>query len=100
MKEGRMRSKKSCQYLHAKRRCLERYRLEITKSNYKQMVAMVQNENGTFVRSDSNQISIWIITFKGIEMKVAYDCHRHSIATFLPFDPAQDKPIDAKPQQI
>lgn len=88
------KTKESCQYLHAKRRCLERYRLKITKSNYEQMVAMIQSENGVLIRNDGKRVSIWIIAFKKKAMKVVYDKQTQSIATFLPFDTAQDKPLD------
>lgn len=80
------RSKKSCQYLHAKRRCLERYGLELKKSQYKQLVAMIQRNQAEFVESESNRVTIWIIKFLGKELKVVYDNHRHSIATFLPLN--------------
>lgn len=81
-------------YAHAKRRYQERYEIELTRSNYQQMVGMIRDGQGTLIKRDGARASIWIISFKGKEIKVVYDHAKQAITTFLPFDETQDKPLD------
>ncbi|MDP3999133.1 MAG: hypothetical protein Q8P76_00885 [bacterium] len=46
---------------------------------------MIRNEQGTLVRSDF-RVSVWILRFKGRDIKVMYDIEARAITTFLPLD--------------
>ncbi len=74
-------------YSHAKRRCRERCGLELTRSNYQQITVMIQNEQGICLKEDS-RTNVWIIRFKGQDLKVIYDCEKRMITTFLPLNPS------------
>lgn len=71
------------QYQHAKRRCWERYGFEIKRGQYQQLIGMIRNEQGTLVRGDF-RVSVWILRFKGRDIKVMYDIEARAITTFLP----------------
>lgn len=81
-------------YAHAKRRYRERYNAELTRSNYQQMIGMVQREQGIFVKKDETRATTWIIAFKGRQIKVIFDHAKQAITTFLPFGSAQGNPLD------
>ena len=83
---------KEYSYSHAKRRCRERYGFEMKRSQYQQLAVMIQNRQGIFVKEDRNRMSVWIVRFKGQDLKVTYDHKKRMITTFLP--------MDAKPQQV
>ncbi len=75
-------------YSHAKRRCRERCGFEMKRSQYQQLAVMIQNGQGVCVKEDRNRMSVWIVRFKGQDLKVIYDCEKRMITTFLPLNPS------------
>lgn len=92
------RSKASAQYLHAKRRALERYGIELTKDSYTALCKDIQNGIGVCLGKQSNRLTVWRINVlrpesltrpgpaETVPCHVVYDKTRHRIVTFLPAD--------------
>lgn len=75
-----MRSKKSCQYAHAKRRAYERYGLDYTRPVRNRLVNAIRDGHGTFLLRESHRLTHWMVE----GYRVVYDKQRKEIATFLP----------------
>jgi hypothetical protein len=82
------RSKASAQYLHAKKRALERYGLELNKDSYRGLCKMIQDNQGRCLGKQSLRLSVWALDLdvgsEIITCNVVYDKERHTIVTFLP----------------
>lgn len=90
-------TKAKCQQLHAIKRAASRYGINLDKDNYKELCQQIKDQKGTFIRKQSNRISIWAITFKNKEVLVAYDKLRHTIVTFLPPENKSKQPLEWSP---
>lgn len=77
-------TKKQNERVHAKRRALQRYGLNLTKTVRNQFKSKIQNNQGTFLYRRSRRISIWEIDYENNKYKVVYDTLRGEIVTFLP----------------
>lgn len=78
--------KKKAQKIHAKRRALQRYSIELNKSLHKDWIHQIQNGVAKFVERQSNRISVYEILVEGKIIPVVYDKIRKNIVTVLPPD--------------
>lgn len=83
------RTKASAQYLHAKKRALERYGIELTKDRYRALCQDIRLGAGTCLGRQSLRVSVWRITVfmqekPSVICNVVYDTSRGTIVTFLP----------------
>ncbi len=76
-------NKNKAQKIHAKRRFLERHGIEFTAKKEQFFVDQIQSGKATFIQKRTNRISIFEVIYDGKPYQVAYDKHRHSIATVL-----------------
>ncbi|MFZ2663852.1 MAG: hypothetical protein WAX66_00610 [Patescibacteria group bacterium] len=91
-KKRRKLSKKESERKHAIRRAKERYNIDLTSGDIKQLIRAIQTGQATYVRRLSNRVTKWSIPVpkhlaeKSLypEMIVVYDKERKEIATFLP----------------
>lgn len=85
MRGGRRRlSKHKSERRHAFRRFAERFGCVLSNATYSDMVKQIQDGRATFVRRQSNRITIWRLTYNDRVVRVAYDNSRHNIVTFMP----------------
>lgn len=87
------RSKASAQYLHAKKRALERYGVVLDKESYLALCKEIQDGKHEYLGKQSLRLTVWKIAIKRIDdtgtewvtsANVVYDKTRHRIVTFLP----------------
>ena len=76
--------KKKSERIHAKRRALERYDLNLTKVVRNQIKSKIQKNDGTFLYRQSRRVTIWEVAHENKMYKVVYDTLRGEIVTFLP----------------
>lgn len=76
-------NKAKAQFIHAKRRAKERYKLILSKKEYDDLVNLVQENKSESLYKESNRISIKKILYEDQELYFAYDNKRHTIVTFL-----------------
>ena len=87
MRRGVRNDKRVNQRIHAKKRALERYDLELTRTDMEAMVKQIMdNEVDTFYRSSTNRNTLHKVTWEGRTLIVVYDKDRKTIVTFLPED--------------
>ena len=77
-------NKKKASTVHLKRRFYERYNLEITNQDIKEMVRKIQNQQAEFIERQSNRITIWKLQFRDKDYTIVYDKVRKSIVTVFP----------------
>jgi hypothetical protein len=79
-------SKQKAQRLHARRRALERYGMEVGNGTRQQIINAIRQGRSTHVESQSHRISVHDVTLAHEELtvRVVYDKHRKEIVTFLP----------------
>lgn len=101
------RSKASSEYLHAKRRALERYGLALNKEMYLGLCADIQNGLGVCLGKQSNTRTVWKIKAPTVNdfgfqdhiaCNVVYDKSRHRIVTFLPVGIVDAKGVPIEPE--
>ena len=80
------RSKKRNQSIHAKRRALERYDLDINRKSRMGIISLIQNNHTIERKKQSNRVTIHTLNYNGKIIKVVYDKDRKNIVTFLPID--------------
>jgi hypothetical protein len=82
------RSKQSAEYLHAKRRALERYGVRLDKDSYLKLCRAIQEGNGTFLGRQSHRLTVWRLNVPNgdgcVQIPVVYDKLRKRIVTCLP----------------
>lgn len=69
---------------HAKRRAAERYDLSLNKDARREIVHMIQTNQAEFVAKQSNNRSLWKVSFQDKSLNVVYDKHRSTLCTVLP----------------
>ena len=79
----RKRSKRKDQQRHARNRAMERLGLNIGANSQDEIVRMIQQGECTFVRKDSNRVSVFDVEFKQETLRVVYDKQRKSLATIM-----------------
>lgn len=77
------KGKRKNQIKHARRRFDQRFDISLNDNQYLQLVNRVKKGNGTFVRKQSNRVSIWDIEFEGNLIRVVYDKKTSAIVTAL-----------------
>lgn len=82
-------SKKKAQHLHAKRRFIERYGLEVNRKDLRFMINQIQNGKAKLIERQSHRVSKWRVKFADRNVYVVYDKMRKSIVTALPADAYQ-----------
>lgn len=78
------RDKASCQRIHAKRRALQRFAIDLDYAKQDQIIQMIQKGKAKFISRDSIRVSIFAVEFEGKLLKVVYDADRKTLASVLP----------------
>ena len=76
-------TEKKTQADHAKRRVLERYGVEFTDREYKEICNVIKNGGGETLLVQSRTRNIKYVFYKEKDFYVVYDKTRNQIATFL-----------------
>lgn len=77
-------NKSDAQYLHAKKRAMERYGLDYTKEIEKRFVGKIHRGEAHYMGKQSNRVTYYIINHEEYGYAVVYDKLRKTIVTFLP----------------
>jgi hypothetical protein len=88
-------SKVESLHIHVKRAVKERYGFDLTGKMERDIVLMISNGKGKFLRKTSNSKTVWevpvadsikkkILDIKFDKMRVVYDKHRKQLVTALP----------------
>lgn len=78
--------KAQSQAKHAKRRALERYDLELSDRDLREIVRLIQAGKAQKTLKQSHRVTVCWLQFQGKTIKVVYDKSRKSIASFLPME--------------
>ena len=83
-----MISKKAKQRIHTKQRAKERYNVQLTCKDIQTIVSKIKtsHKDTTFLKKQSNRVSLWKVIFKDQIFRVVYDKHRKNIVTILPIE--------------
>lgn len=78
--------KEKSQKIHARKRGMQRYGLQIGPKTYDQLCNRIQNKGPevVFLLKESNRVSHFAIKHDGDWLPVVYDKERGTIVTFLP----------------
>ncbi len=71
---------------HVKERAHLRYGLEFSGKDLHALAELVRKGKGTFVERRSNSRSLWVVTYQGTEIVVAYSKTSKQVVTVLPMD--------------
>lgn len=77
---------------HAKKRAEERYGLNLNKHARREIVQMIQSNKAEFVAKESNNRSLWRVSYENQSLNVVYDRLRSTMCTVLPRDAAEFLP--------
>ena len=83
--------KKLSERVHAKRRLVERYGLELNRRELRELVSQIQEAKATHIETQSNRVSLWRVSHGTIEIVVVYDKKRGTIVTALPASDRRNK---------
>jgi len=78
--------KSTCQKKHFKRRATERFGLDINKQIQKEIIARIKKNQTVMLFKQSNRVSHYLITYKGVDFVVVYDRHRGNLVTALEYN--------------
>lgn len=80
----RTRSQSRNRSLHARRRFYERYGVQMSKDAFKRIEKSIGSP-GThrMFRQDGCSMEHWLVKYKGMWVRLTYDCMRKEIASFL-----------------
>lgn len=81
-----MRHKPNKAKLHAKRRARERYGVSLNRFDIAAMVAMIKNNQATFLRRQSNTRTVYEIPYMDRMWIAVYSTTAGTILTFLTHD--------------
>lgn len=84
-------AKSQAQRIHAKRRALHRFGLELNTGDLKAIVEKIQNNKAKFVSRDSLRISKFQVEVDGKQVVCVYDKQRKEIVTFLTLGMVQNE---------
>lgn len=76
--------KKKSEQIHAKRRVLERYGIELTQKLRDTIRGKIKRQDGKFLYRTSLRVSVWSVIHDDKRFKVVYDKQRKEIVSFLP----------------
>ena len=77
----KVKNKTQCQRIHAKRRFLERFGVQLTTADLQRYVALIQAGSARFMGKVSNRVSLWDMPFGDKTVRVVYDKQRKTIVT-------------------
>jgi len=80
------RDKASCQRIHAKRRALQRFALDLDYGKQEEIIKLIQRGKAKFMGRDSIRVAIFAVEFEGTLLKVVYDSERKTLASVLPMN--------------
>jgi hypothetical protein len=80
---GKMISKAKAQKAHARRRAVERFGVLLTSEAEREIVEKIRAGRATFIRRESNRISLFGVIFVGQETVVVYDRLRGTVVTLM-----------------
>lgn len=79
-----MLSKKKAQEIHARKRAAERFGVHLTHEAEREILDKITNGKATFIKKESNRVSLFGVIFAGKETVVVYDRARKTIVTLMP----------------
>ena len=85
------RGKRRNQIKHARRRFEKRFNISLNDNQYKQLINIIRKGKATFVKKQSNRVSLWDLEFEGHQIRVVYDKKTKAIVTALY---PEGKPLD------
>jgi len=97
---GRGKRKVEGRTKHSKRRAWNRYGISLNKLRRRELVKMIQEGEGTFVKQSANNSSIWKLEVEGQDVLVVYDKTKKDIATFLPKDAWEWSLLEEKEDEL
>ena len=99
MRRRKMNKQKS-ERRHAFHRFAERFGCGLSNVTYKEMIQQIQDGKATFVRKQSNRVSIWRLLYDDKVVRVAYDKERHQIVTFMPEEAEETEMHPNEPKKL
>lgn len=69
---------------HAKQRAKERYGVDLNHDDRNKIVGMIQKNEAEFVGKQSNNRTLWRVSYQDKSLNVVYDKARNSMCTVLP----------------
>jgi len=75
------KSKAKCQEIHAKRRALERFGIDL---NTEELVQEIQQQKLQFLEKQSNRVALFYKLLENIPIVLVYDKMRKQIVTVMP----------------
>jgi hypothetical protein len=82
MMESKLYNKLYAQRIHAKKRAIERYGLELNQEDFKKLNDLARSS--PVIKRMSNRLTLRKMVFNEDVIRVIYDSHRNQIVTFLP----------------
>jgi len=87
LKRGTRNDRRVNQRVHAKRRAKERYDIDLTTEDLREMSRNIQNNDvETHRGSITNTRTFHVLNWRGQELPVVYDKIRKVVVTFLPIE--------------
>lgn len=83
-KENKLRPKEKAICRHARKRAEERFGVELLPDVHNCLVNQIQGHGATFLKRESNRVSVWQVTLLGEKCKAVYDNQRKLIVTLIP----------------
>lgn len=88
-----MNKTNSCR-IHARKRALERYNLEVDRKLLNWFAGQIKSNKAIFFRRKSNRVTNWIVKYNNENYLVSYDKQRKTIITFLPKEKMKNFTLD------
>lgn len=85
-KRNQKPSKVTCQKIHCKKRCLERFGFEPNRETFRTWVEAIQKGHVKLVYRQSNRVAIYDYNHYGHKMRLVYDKSRKVVCTVLTQD--------------
>jgi hypothetical protein len=79
------KNKTEASTIHALKRAKERFDWELTKADLKKIRTQIQNGDSIPLKKSSNRVHVHIVTYNGVQLKVAYDKIRKVIVTLMEY---------------
>lgn len=101
MQRPRRLSKLKAERRHALRRFGERMGFGLTSESYADLIQLIQEGRGEFVRRQSLRVTVWRLVIDGEPVRIAYDKIRKQIITFMPEKAERiEDPLMTHPNEI
>lgn len=76
---------------HARRRFYERFGVDISLRDYKELVRRVKGGGARFIRKGDASADVYLVTWRDSDIPVVYNHRAGLIVTFLPLPPPKQK---------